>query len=233
MYIVSWKSNIYTETYAFQILPSSHLFWPGDNGVSVLRSAFGRSGPWLLFCDQTECGTELLEALGALITWVMWLLPLLQVAEDMQLRSITSAKGRLEKKTHTREVQASQKPEAGLLERARISAFVLGCMDGWVFALTAMRSWWVRNAFGFGRWENWKPERLLYSAFAFALEFLQAQRQAGWTMACLTGKHKCEILHVQRIVCASKNVMQNEEHVAMTGGTSEWRTHIQTHHQFD
>lgn len=28
----------------------------------------------------------------------MWLLPLLQVAEDMQLRSITSAKGRLEKK---------------------------------------------------------------------------------------------------------------------------------------
>lgn len=66
--MVSWKSNIYTETYAFQTLPSSHLFWPRDNEVSVFRSVFGRNGPWRLFCDQTECESKPAGALGALIT---------------------------------------------------------------------------------------------------------------------------------------------------------------------
>lgn len=36
----------------------------------------------------------------------MWLPPLLRVAEHMQLRTIVSAKGRLEK-NHRREIQAS------------------------------------------------------------------------------------------------------------------------------
>lgn len=80
----------------------------------------------------------------------MWLLPLLQVAEDMQLRSIVPAKGRLGKKIHTREVQAflgNQRQGSHQLGegqdfslRAGMDGWVDEWMDGCVFALPAMKS---------------------------------------------------------------------------------------------
>lgn len=159
----------------------------------------------------------------------MWLPSLLQVTEHMQLRSIVSTKGTLgKKKTQKGNSSMSWKSEARLPSTWTGPGLQPLCQDRWICAwihgdrvVVSYKCVWLLRKLGV-------PKALLSSLCICPRIF--AGTKAKETMACLTGKHKCELLHVQRIACASKNVMQNEEHVAMTGGSSDWRSHIQTHH---